>query len=156
MEKIYLTREGYDKLKNELEMLKKRRPDLSRAIGEAREQGDISENAEYDAAKEEQGLNEMKIADLENKLGRAQLIDPKKIPKDEVVIGTTVTLEDINTKETTVYTLVSELESDFSKGKISINSPVGRGLMNHKLDEVIEIKVPAGLLKYKIKKMAVN
>ena len=155
MDKTYLTREGYEKLRKELEFLKTvRRRELSKAIGEARAHGDISENAEYDAAKEAQGLNEKKIAELEGQLGNAQILDEKEIPKGVALIGATVVLKDMNSGEALTYTLVSEVEANYSEGKISISSPVGRGLLNHKKNDVVEIKVPAGVLKYKIVKIS--
>lgn len=148
---IYLTREGYNKLMEELEYLKTtRRRELSKAIGEARAQGDISENAEYDAAKDAQGLNEKRIAELEEKLSSAQILDDTNMPKDEVLIGAKVKLKDLDTGEELEYTLVSEVEADYSLGKISVSSPVGKGLLNHKLNETVEIKIPAGILRYQI------
>ena len=150
----YLTREGFEKLRKELESLKTvKRRQLSRAIAEAREHGDISENAEYDSAKEAQGMNEKKIAELEGKLASAKILDDENISKDEVLIGATVSLKDLNTNEKIEYMLVSEDEADYSQGKISISSPVGSGLMNHKKNDSVEIKVPAGVLKYKILKI---
>ncbi len=147
---IYLTQEGYEKLSGELEHLKTvKRRQLSKAVGEARAHGDISENAEYDAAKDAQAHNEKQIMDLEDKLARVRILD-KNIPQDEVLIGATVKLKDMDTEEELEYTLVSELESDFNQGKISITSPVGNGLLGHKENEVVEIKIPAGILKYKI------
>jgi len=147
---IYLTQEGYEKLAGELENLKTvKRRQLSKAIGEARAHGDISENAEYDAAKDAQAHNEKRIRELEDKLARVRILD-KNIPQDQVLIGATVKLKDMDTEEELEYTLVSELESDFSQGKISVTSPVGDGLLGHKENEVVEIKIPAGRLKYKI------
>ena len=147
---IYLTQEGYEKLVNELEYLKttKRRA-LATAIGEARAYGDISENAEYDAAKDAQGHNEKEITELEDKLARVRILD-KNIPKDEVLIGAKVKLLDMDTQEELEYTLVSELEADYNQGKISVSSPVGAGLLGHKVNQIAEIKIPAGTLKYKI------
>jgi len=151
---IYLTRDGFEKLRKELEFLKTvKRREFSKAIGEARAHGDISENAEYDAAKESQGLNEKKIAELEGKLGRAQIIDDQDIPNDEVLIGATVKLKDVKSGEELEYTLVAEEESDYSQGKISVSSPVGSALLNHKENQTVEIRVPAGVLKYKILKI---
>ncbi|MFQ5681168.1 MAG: transcription elongation factor GreA [Candidatus Omnitrophota bacterium] len=148
---VYLTREGHEKLTQELEQLKTaRRREISKAIGEAREQGDISENAEYDAAKEAQALNEAKIAELEDKLARARILDDENIPKDEVLIGARVKLKDLDTDEELEYMLVSEVEADFSAGKISVGSPVGKGLLGHKKGEVVEMDIPAGKLRYKI------
>jgi transcription elongation factor GreA len=151
---IYLTQEGYEKLVNDLEHLKtvKRRA-LARAIGEARAYGDISENAEYDAAKDAQGHNEKEIAELEDKLARVRILD-KNISNDEVLIGAKVKLMDMDTQEELEYVLVSELEADYDQGKISVSSPVGAGLLGHKVNEVAEIKIPAGTLKYKIIKIS--
>ncbi len=152
----HLTREGYEKLRKELEVLKTvKRRELTKAIGEARAHGDISENAEYEAAKEAQGLNEKRISELGQKLASAQILDENdNISKDEVLIGATVKLKDMKSGEELQYTLVSEDEADYSQGKISISSPVGTGLMNHKKNDVVEIKVPAGMLKYKVLKIA--
>ncbi len=151
---IYLTQEGYERLVNELERLKTvKRRTLSKAIGEARAHGDISENAEYDAAKDAQAHNEKQIVELEDKLARVRILD-KNIPKDEVLIGATVKLKDMDTLEELEYTLVSELEADYNQNKISISSPVGGGLLGHKENEVVEIKIPAGTLKYKVLKIS--
>jgi len=151
MEGLYLTREGYNRLAEELEYLKTtRRRELSRAIAEARDHGDISENAEYDAAKDAQGFNEKRIAELEEKLSCAQILDDANIPKDEVLIGATVKLKDLGSGEELEYTLVSEVEADYNQGKISVSSPVGKGLLNHKLNDVAEIVIPAGILRYQI------
>ena len=152
---IYLTAEGHEKLLKELKFLKTvRRRELSREIGIARSHGDISENAEYDAAKEAQAFNEKKIAELEERLSRAQILDDTKIAKDKALLGATVKLKDLDSGEELQYTLLSELEADFSRGKISITSPVGKALLGHKQDEIVEIKVPAGALKYKILKIS--
>jgi transcription elongation factor GreA len=151
MERIYLTQAGYDKLKKELEYLKTtKRRELAKEIGEARALGDISENAEYDAAKDAQGFNEKRISELEERLALAQIIDESQMQSDEVLIGATVEVEDIVTKEKDVYTIVSEAEADFSQGRISVTSPVGESLLGHKRGDIVEIDVPAGALKYKI------
>lgn len=151
MDKIYLTQEGYDNLKKEVERLKtKKRRQLSEEIGKARAHGDISENAEYDAAKEAQGLNEIKISEIEDKLARAQIIDESRMSSDEVLIGATVKIKDIKTAEEETYMLVSEAEADFSRGRISVTSPVGKALIGHKKGDTIDISVPAGVLRYKI------
>jgi transcription elongation factor GreA len=155
MDEVYLTKDGYRKLVEGLEFLKTvKRRQISKAIGEARAYGDIGENAEYDAAKEEQALNEKRIAELEGKLSGVRIIDDIDIPKDEVLIGATVILKDLDTEEELQYILVSELEADYSQGKISVVSPVGCGLLGHKENEVVEIKIPAGLLRYKILKIS--
>lgn len=147
----HLTPEGYEKLRKELEYLKTtKRRELSRAIGEARAHGDISENAEYDSAKDAQGMNEKKIAELEAKLASAQIIDNSQMSSDEVLIGATVKLKDIDSGEELEYTIVSEEEADYAQNKISLQSPVGTGLLNHKKGDLVEIQVPRGVLKYKI------
>jgi transcription elongation factor GreA len=154
MDETYLTKKGYERLAEQLEYLKTvKRRELSRAVGEARAHGDISENAEYDAAKEAQGLNEKKIAELESKLAYCRILDDENIPRDEVLVGATVWLKDLDTGEELTYTLVSEIEADYSQNKISISSPVGKGILNHKVNEEIEIKIPAGMLRYKILKI---
>lgn len=151
---IYLTREGHEKLIKELEFLKTvKRREISKALEEARAHGDISENAEYDAAKEAQALNEKRIAELEENLSRAKILDDEDIPKDEVLIGATVKLKDLASGEELQYTFVSEVEADISQAKISIASPVGKGLLGHKENETVEIKIPAGILRYKILKI---
>jgi len=155
MTDIYLTRKGYEKLIEDLEYLKTvRRRELSKAIGQARAHGDISENAEYDAAKDAQGLNEKRIAELEDKLSRARILENEDISSDEVLIGATVRLKDLGSEEKLEYTLVSEVEADFSQGKVSVSSPIGHGLLGHKENETVEIKVPAGVLKYRILKIS--
>jgi transcription elongation factor GreA len=155
MEKIYLTQDGHDKIKKELEYLKtKKRRELAADIGKARAHGDISENAEYDAAKDAQGMNEKKIAEIEEKLSQAQIIDESRIPKDEALIGATVKIKDIDSKEEEIYTLVSEPEADFANGKISVTSPVGKALLGHKVGNMVKIDVPAGTLNYKITKIS--
>ena len=152
---IYLTRDGYQKLIEKLEYLKTvKRRELSKAIEKARDHGDLSENAEYDAAKEAQGLNEKRISELEYKLQHTRFIDDENIPKDEVLIGATVTLKDLVSGEKLEYTLVSEEEADYNQGKISVTSPVGRGLLGYKKNKIVEINIPAGILRYKILKIS--
>ena len=151
----HLTPEGYEKLRKELEHLKTtKRRELSRAIGEARAHGDISENAEYDAAKDAQGMNEKKIAELEAKLATAQILDNSQMSTDEVLIGATVKLKDVDSGEEIEYTIVAEEEADFAENKISIQSPVGSALVGHKKGETVEIQVPRGILKYKVLKIS--
>lgn len=148
---IYLTQEGYEKLRGELEYLEKtKRREIAKALEHARSLGDLSENAEYDSAKNEQAHCEKKIAELKEKLGRARIIDSSDVPKDQVFIGAKVQLIDVDTQEEMEYLLVSQEEADYEKGKISISSPVGKALMQRKTGDVVEIKVPAGVLKYKI------
>lgn len=149
--RILLTREGRDKICSELQSLKgEKRREIAKALAEARAHGDLSENAEYDAAKEAQAMNEKKIAELEATLMRAQLIDNNVIPKDEALVGATVKVKDCTTNEKFDYTLVSEEESDFELNKISVSSPVGKALLGHKVGDQVEIKVPVGVLLYEI------
>lgn len=151
MNETYLTRKGYQKLAEELDSLKNiKRRQITKAVAEARAHGDLSENAEYDAAREAQGQNEQRIAELEAKLAHVMILEDTQIPDDEVLIGAKVSLKDLDTNEELIYTLVSELEADYTQSKISINSPVGKGLMNHKVNDEVEIKIPAGTLRYKI------
>jgi len=151
---IYLTRAGYEKLREELEYLKTvQRRELCKEIEQARSYGDLGENAEYDAAKEAQALNEMKITELEDKLVRARIIDEENIPKDKVFIGKTVKLKNLDSGEELQYTLVAEEEASYDQGKISITSPIGKGLLGRKENETVEIKIPAGIVKYKIVKI---
>ena len=148
---VYLTREGYERLSKELEFLKSvKRRELSKAIGEARAHGDISENAEYDAAKDAQGLNEKRISELETKLSQGRIIENEGMACDQVLIGATVKLKDLDSQEELEYILVSEDEADYSQGKISVSSPVGGALLGHKENEIVQIKVPSGTLKYQI------
>lgn len=152
---VYLTKGGYEKLKKELEHLKTvRRRELSKAVSQAREHGDISENAEYDAAKESLALNEERIRQLESKLAQAHIIDNENISKDQVFIGATVKLKDVDNDEEIEYTLVSELEADYAQGKISVESPVAKALLTRKVGEIVKIEVPAGTLNYKILKIS--
>lgn len=151
---IYLTKEGYEKLRAELERLKgKERVRIATAIHEARMLGDISENADYDAAKEAQAHNEAKIAELELKLANARIINGQDIPTDQIFIGARVTIRDLQTDEVIQYTLVSSEEANYEEGKISIHSPVGKALMAKKVGDEISIHVPAGVLHYRIEKI---
>lgn len=148
---MYISHEGYKRLLEELGQLKKvKRRELSKEIETARGHGDLRENAEYKAAKEAQALNEERIADLEMKLTSAQIIDEENIAKDEALLGATVRLKNMNTNDEVEYTLVSELEADYSQGRISVTSPIGKGLLGHKKNDVVDIEVPAGALRYKI------
>ena len=152
---IFLTQEGYEKLKAELDHLKNvKRKEIAKALEYARSLGDLSENAEYTAAQEAYASNEKKIAELEEKLTRVRIIDNENISYDKVYIGAKVLLKDLASDEELEYTLVSPEEADFSEGKISVTSPVGKALLGHKVEEIVEIKVPAGVLKYKILKIS--
>ena len=147
----YYTEEGLKKLKDELEHLKfVERPNISQQIAEARDKGDLSENAEYDAAKEAQGMLEMKIAKLEEMYSGARVIDESQLDTDKVLALSIVKIRNINTKAEMTFTLVAETEADIKTGKISVNSPIGTGLLGKKVGEVAEIQVPAGLIKFEI------
>ncbi len=149
--KVYLTRERIRELEVELrEMKVKGRAEMAQKIAEARSYGDLSENAEYDAAKEAQQHLELRISKVEQTLSRAQIIDSSDLPNDKVYILSFVKLQEVKTGEITDYRLVSPEEADFEKNKISVTSPFGKGLMGRAKGDVVEIKVPAGILKYKI------
>ena len=148
---IYLSREGMEKLKDELNYLKStERPKIINQIAEARDKGDLSENAEYDAAKEAQGLLEARIARLENELSKSRVLDEKNIDLSTAKLLTTVKIENIQSKQKMSYTLVSESEADLKNKKISISSPIGKGLMGKKVGEIVDISVPSGVIKFKI------
>jgi len=150
-ETSYFTQEGLDKLKAELDHLKKvERPGVSQQIADARDKGDLSENAEYDAAKEAQGLLEMKIAQMEQLVAHARVIDESKIDTSKVLILSKVKVKNISNKMEMEYTLVSEEEANLKEKKISVSSPIGKGLLGKVVGDVAEIKVPAGLLKLEI------
>lgn len=151
MENYPMTQECYDKLKNELEHLKKiERPKVIKDIAEARAHGDLSENAEYDAAKERQGMIEAKISLIETKLSKAVIINPATQKTDRVSFGLLVTVLDLNTDEEATYQIVSEDEADVSKGKISYTSPIGKALIGKCPGEIVKIKVPAGLKELEV------
>lgn len=148
---VYLTRERLRALEQELQELKTNgRKRIAQVIAEARGHGDLSENAEYDVAKEEQQHLEMRIQKLEMTLARAKLIEPKDLPNDKVYILSRVKLKDLKTDDTFEYLLVSPEEADFEANKISVTSPIGKALLGKKKGDVVDIKVPAGLLKYQI------
>ena len=154
MAEVYLTRDGFEKLRDELERLKTtERRKIAKAIQEARLQGDISENAEYDAAKDAQAHCEKRISDLEAKLSQVRIIENENIPADKVFIGAIVNLKDLDTDEEMKYFLVSPEEANYEENKISVTSPVGKSLLGHKAGEKVEITVPAGTLRYKILKI---
>ena len=151
MGRVYLTKEGYEKIRSELERLQtKERPIVIKAISTAREFGDLSENAEYHAAKERQAFLESKIAELSDKLLRSEIIDERKMPKDKAYLGATVKLKDLKSNQEIEYTLVSTDESDFEQNKISTQSPIGRALLGKGIGEQVEAKVPVGTLHYEI------
>lgn len=148
---VYLTKERLVELEKELQEMKGNgRKEIARKIAEARAHGDLSENAEYDAAKEEQGLFELKISKMENVLSRVRIIDPSEFPEGEAHILSTVKIKNLKTQKIFEYTLVSAEEADFQAGKISVTSPVGQGLMGSKLGEKVQVKAPAGLMEFEI------
>lgn len=147
----YYTKEGLDKLKKELEHMKNvERPRISEQIAEARDKGDLSENAEYDAAKEAQGLLEMKISKLEDTLANARLMDSSKIDTSKVMVLATVKIKNTKNGMEMKYKLVSESEADLKAGKISVSSPIGKGLTGKKVGEIAEIQTPAGKMEFEI------
>lgn len=148
---VYYTEEGLEKLKNELDFLKTtERANIAKQIAEARDKGDLSENAEYDAAKEAQGLLEAKIAKLESELSKARILDETQIDTSKVLIMSKVTIKNMVNSMTMTYLIVPESEADLKTKKISVNSPIAKGLLGKKVGEVAEIQVPSGLMKFEI------
>lgn len=153
---VYVTQETFDKMREELQRMKSiDRPAASRAIGEAREKGDLKENAEYDAAKEAQGMLESKIKQLEGSISNAKIVDTSTIDTSKVTILTKVTITNLATKKTVTYQLVGEKEADLKAGKISASSPIGKGLIGKKIGEVAEIQAPNGAMKFKIENITI-
>ncbi len=151
MERVPITREGYEALKKELEYLKAvERPQNIKAIEEARAHGDLSENAEFEAAKDRQGFIEGRVGELEFKLASADIIDPDKLPKDRAVFGCTVLLENIDSGESVEYQLVGPDESDIEKGRISVSSPLGKVIIGKKPGEEITLMAPGGKRFYEL------
>lgn len=150
----YVTKETLDQMKIELQRMKGvDRPAASRAIAEAREKGDLKENAEYDAAKEAQGLLEAKIAALEGSLANIRVIDESNIDTSKVSILTKVTLTNLGTKKKVTYKIVSEKEADLKAGKISVTSPIGKGILGKQVGDTAEVQAPAGMLMFKIEEI---
>ena len=148
---VPMTTEGHQRLQEELKhLVRVERPIVVQDIAEARSHGDLSENAEYDAAKDRQGFVEGRIKELNHKIALAQVIDPTTIKSDKIVFGAKVTLFDIDTEKEVTYQLVGVDEADIKVGKISITSPVGRALVGHKVDEEVNINVPAGVKVYEV------
>ena len=153
---IYVSKETLELLKQELQQMRSvDRPAAARAIAEAREKGDLKENAEYDAAKEAQGLLEARIKKLEGDVASARILEAGDVDTSKVSILTKVTLTNLNTKKQITYKIVSEKEADLKAGKISVTSPIGKGLMGKVIGEVAEVQVPAGTFKFKIEDIAV-
>jgi transcription elongation factor GreA len=153
---MYVTQETFDKMREELQRMKSvDRPAASRAIGEAREKGDLKENAEYDAAKEAQGMLEAKIKQLEVAVSNAKIVDTSTIDTSKVTILTKVTITNHATKKTVTYHLVGEKEADLKAGKISASSPIGKGLLGKRVGEVAEVQAPNGTMKFTIENITI-
>lgn len=152
----YVTKETLDKMMEELNELKTTgRAEIARQIAEAREKGDLKENAEYDAAKEAQGHHEAKIAQLEKAIATARIIDTRDIDTTKVSILSRVKVTNLNTKKSVEYQIVSEKEADLKAGKISVNSPIGKGLLGKSIGDTVEISVPAGKVKFKVENISI-
>ena len=146
----YVTREGYEKLKKELADAIAQRPVISAAIAEARDKGDLSENAEYEAAREAQGILEARIVNLKDQVASARVIDESQIGTEKVQMLNKVRVMNLNAKKEMEFTLVGESEADFAAGKLDATTPIGRALMGHKKGEIVEAKVPSGILRFEI------
>ena len=150
----YMTKEGYKKKMEEIAYLESvKRPEISRAIAEARDKGDLSENSEYDAAKEAQGMLEMKIAQLKDILVSCRIIDDSNLNNEEVQILNNVTIKNVANGMQMTYTIVADSEANLKEKKIGSSTPIAQGLLGHKLGEIVEIKVTAGLMKFEIVKI---
>jgi transcription elongation factor GreA len=149
-EKVPMTPQGVTKLREELSRLKEMRPQISRDIGVAREHGDLSENAEYHAAKERQGMVEARIKDIEDKLARAEVIDPSKLSGSRVQFGASVTLLNVDTDEEVAYRIVGAEEADIDQGTISVSAPLARALIGKEVGDEVKVNLPAGLRIYEI------
>lgn len=151
----YLTQEGYDKKMKELAELEAQRPQIKQAIAEARDKGDLSENAEYDAAKEAQGMLEMKIAKIKELIANARIIDDSKLNTEVVQLLNKVTIKNMKNGASMVYTIVTENEANIREGKISSTTPIAQGLMGHKVGEVVKVQAPVGELEFEIVKIEI-
>ena len=145
-----MSQEGLDKLKKELAEALAQRPVISAAIAEAREKGDLSENAEYESAREAQGLLELRIAKLQNQIVNAKVLDSSQLNTDQVQMLNTVKVENLSNHRIMEFTIVGESEADFSKGKLAATTPIGKALMGHAKGEVVDAKVPSGVMQFKI------
>lgn len=152
---VYLTQEGYDKKMQELRELEAQRPAIKNAIAEARDKGDLSENAEYDAAKEAQGMLEMKIAQLKEIIASSRIIDDSKLNTEIVQLLNTVTIKNTANGMTMKYTIVTENEANLREHKIASNTPIAQGLLGHKIGDVVPIKAPAGVMNFEIVKIEI-
>ncbi len=153
---VYMTEEGYKKMMDEILYLETvKRPEISRQIAEARDKGDLSENAEYDAAKEAQGMLEMKISQLKDKVANARIIDDSKLNTDTVQILNRVKIRNVQNKMTMEYTIVAESEANLKEGKIASSTPIAQGLLGKKVGDICEIKVPSGTMKFEILEISI-
>ena len=152
MSKIsYYSKEAFDNLKKDLEHLcNVERPKISDQIAQARDKGDLSENAEYDAAKEAQGLLEMRISEMEEKMLYARILDTSQLDESKILLYSKVKIKNLNTDQLLEYMLVSETESNLSEGKISANSPIGKGLLTKEKGDIVEIQIPSGIIKFEV------
>lgn len=151
----YLTQEGYNKKMEELSALEAQRPAIKQAIAEARDKGDLSENAEYDAAKEAQGMLEMKIAKLKELVANARIIDDSKLNTDEIQILNTVTIKNVANGMTMAYTIVTESEANLRERKIASNTPIAQALLGHRVGDKVKVKAPAGEIDFEIVKIEI-
>ncbi len=150
-----MSQEGLEKLKKELEEALAQRPVIAAQIAEAREKGDLSENAEYESAREAQGLLELKIANLKNMISNAKVLDASQLSTDKVQMLTTVVVENLTAKAEMKFSIVGESEADFSKGKLAATTPIAKALIGHGVGEIVEAQVPAGVLKFKILEISI-
>ncbi|MBQ9400214.1 MAG: transcription elongation factor GreA [Bacteroidales bacterium] len=146
----YMSQEGLDKIKKDLAEALAQRPVISAAIAEAREKGDLSENAEYESAREAQGLLELKIANLQNMVANAKVLDSSQLNADKVQMMTRVKVENVSVHQVMEFTIVGETEADFAHGKLAATTPIAKALMGHGKGEIVDAKVPSGIIKFKI------
>ena len=152
---MYVSKDAFEKMRQELQQMKSvQRPAASRAIAEAREKGDLKENAEYDSAKEAQGMLEAKIALLESQIANSRIVDESEIDTSKVSILTRVTITNVATKKTVTYQIVGEKEADLKANKISVSSPIGQGLLGKHRGEIAEVRAPNGLMKFKVEEIS--
>lgn len=151
----YLTQEGYNKKMEELSALEAQRPAIKAAIAEARDKGDLSENAEYDAAKEAQGMLEMKISQIKTLIATARIIDDSKLNTEEVQILNKVTIKNVGNGMQMTYTIVTENEANLREFKIASSTPIAQGLLGHRVGDIVEVKAPAGMMKFEIVKIEI-
>lgn len=151
----YMTQEGLDKLREELAGMIAERPVISKAIAEARDKGDLSENAEYDAAREAQGLLELKISKLQDIIANAKVVDESKINTEQIQMLNRVKMKNLNNGSVVEYTLVGESEANFKEGKLAATTPIGRALMGHRKGDVVEVQVPSGKIKFEVLEISI-